>query len=430
MRLWACRFATFESELRSSEMLAGLQKNLGGKPLPLHYYLGLDERTNPLDEIVIDDHTFFEACARSKQDIILAFLVSGFDVNANEGHTGNGYGYTGLHYASDSGDAALVATLCSMGANVYVTSTKRGMTPLMLALHKGHFETVKILIQHGANAKAVDELGEPTVFYGASHPVPLHVVKSLLGLDLATFTNAQGENLLFEAAKREDGHNTILYLCELAGLDVNSKSPSTGETALHVAAKANHLNVIKALMAKGADANATSNTGATPVTVKGGKHGNFILKCAREPNKTNLERMTQPDASNLGNLSMKQLQHFSVAFTVPNILLYLGSLLPTFIGMFLTFGSAAGFMLVAKFALGQKFRSLATAGWFSGALTFGSYVLVTRVFPEFQLNNPNGGAITTFWWIVTVLMYFCYAKAVLADPGAVQSSPEMRKTII
>jgi hypothetical protein len=44
--------------------------------------------------------------------------------------------------------------------------------------------------------------------------------------------------------------------------------------------------------------------------------------------------------------------------------------------------------------------------------------------------NVENTLITTLWWIDTVLMFSSYAKAVLADPGAVQSSAEMRQAII
>jgi ankyrin repeat protein len=403
----------------------------GNKPLPLHYYLGLDERANPLEELAIDGFTFYQACANGKHDITMAFLLSGFDINATEINGTNNYGYTGLHYAAASGDTMLAQVLCDQGANADSVSSTGGVTPLMLAFAGGFYETCRGLISHGADPRRVDERGEPALFYGAKHPVALHVAKTMLNLDYATIKNSAGETVLFAAARQPEGRSTVLYLCEGGGLDPNTKADTTGETPLHIAARLNFEDVIMALMSKGASPSAASNTGVTPVTVKGCKYTALMIKCARETNKTSLERMTRPNASNLANLSMKQLQHFLVAFTVPNLLLYFGALLPTYIGVFLTFGSAIGFTLVAKFALAQRGRSLATAGWFSGALVFGSYVLVTRIFPKFEAHSPeHGHFITTLWWIDTVLMFSSYAKAVLADPGAVQSSAEMRQAII
>jgi hypothetical protein len=221
-----------------------------------------------------------------------------------------------------------------------------------------------------------------------------------------------------------------MYLCEMGGVDVNARSESSGETALHAAARVNDVDVIKAFMAKGANANIASNAGATPITQKGSQYGSLMQSCSKESNPAQLERMTRPDVSNYARIDMTQIKHFMVAFTLPNILLYIGAHLPAYIGCLALMSSAVGFTLVAKFALSQKGRSLATAGWFSGALTFGSYVLVSRVFPIFEMYHENGSNITALWWFVTACMYISYARAVLADPGAVQSNAEMRKTII
>lgn len=84
--------------------------------------------------------------------------------------------------------------------------------------------------------------------------------------------------------------------------------------------------------------------------------------------------------------------------------------------------------MVAKFGMSQKKRSLATAGWFAGALVFGSGILVRNVFPTYEATH-EGTSLPIIWAVATVLMFYCYLRAVFADPGVVHGSPEERRKI-
>ena len=124
------------------------------------------------------------------------------------------------------------------------TKTKDGshfVTPLIIAAHKGHLNSVKILLEYGADIEARgtlkigDEVSEGcTPLWGAAAADHLDVVKLLLE------QNA----------------------------DVDSKT-STGSTPLRVAAGEGHLDIVRCLVDRGADMNARNdcNEESTPLVV-------------------------------------------------------------------------------------------------------------------------------------------------------------------
>ena len=65
---------------------------------------------------------------------------------------------TALLFAALKGKHQVINTLTSFGASVYVRHDG-DMTPLMLAAHHGHMDTVKALLESGANQYAVNEQG-------------------------------------------------------------------------------------------------------------------------------------------------------------------------------------------------------------------------------------------------------------------------------
>ena len=120
------------------------------------------------------------------------------------------------------------------------TKTKDGshfVTPLIIAAHNGHLNSVKILLSYKADIEARgtlkigDEVSDGcTPLWGAAAADHLDVVKLLLE------QNA----------------------------DVDSKT-STGSTPLRVAAHEGHLDIVRCLVESGADVNARTHLEATPI---------------------------------------------------------------------------------------------------------------------------------------------------------------------
>ncbi len=144
---------------------------------------------------------------------VKALLKQGVDVNAAQGD-----GMTALHWAATNGDVAITQMLLAAGANVRATTRLGGTTPLHLATQSGQAQVAAALIAAGA---------EP---------------------NLATATGATPLML----AARSGSPETVTRLVEV-GADLNAKEKTYGQTALMVAAGLDRADVVRLLLAKGAD---------------------------------------------------------------------------------------------------------------------------------------------------------------------------------
>lgn len=144
---------------------------------------------------------------------VKALLKQGMDVNAAQGD-----GMTALHWAATNGDVAIAQMLLSAGANVRATTRLGGLTPLHLATQSGQAHVAAALIAAGADS------------------------------NLATATGATPLML----AARSGSADTVTRLVEV-GAELNAKEKTYGQTALMVAAGLDRADVVRLLLAKGAD---------------------------------------------------------------------------------------------------------------------------------------------------------------------------------
>ena len=144
---------------------------------------------------------------------VKALLKQGADVNVAQGD-----GMTALHWAAANGDVPLVQMLLAAGANFRATTRLGGITPLHLASQGGHAQAVAALIASGAEPNG------------------------------ATSTGATSLMLAARAGSTE----TVTRLVE-TGADINAKEKGFGQSALMVAAGLDRADVVKQLLARGAD---------------------------------------------------------------------------------------------------------------------------------------------------------------------------------
>jgi ankyrin repeat protein len=256
-----------------------------------------------IEAVKTRDHKALEAIIKSHADVNVAqpdgatalawavfiddreaaemLLAAGARVN-----TADEYGETPLTLACGTGNVALVRRLLAAGANASAARWD-GSTALMIAANSGRPEAVKLLIEHGANVNAVEKKKGQTALMWAAAEAHSDVVQLLVdnGADVKTVSKGGFTPLVFASIKNDwKSVKTLLA----AGADPNTKIPDEtpvvilaaanrssrsaellidagadpksadrrGNTMLHTAAQIGDGELVKKLLAKGADVNA------------------------------------------------------------------------------------------------------------------------------------------------------------------------------
>ena len=170
---------------------------------------------------------------------------------------------TPLMMAANTGDMETVRALLDDGADVNA-KTNNGATALFAAATKGYAEIVRILLDRGADANARDQNGRTALHVGAEKG-NTDIVQILLekGAELSLM-GADNKTALMESV--EKNHiDTVRALLE-AGAEVNAQN-EMGVTALMVAARNGNPETIEALLDGGADVNAETEYGGNALRI-------------------------------------------------------------------------------------------------------------------------------------------------------------------
>lgn len=187
------------------------------------------------------------ACATGNGAIIEKLINAGADANAARWN-----GETALMIAARSGSVDGVKLLLAHGAKVDAVESHKGQNALMWAAAAGHPDVVDLLIKTGADAKAASKGGfTPLVF--AAQKGDAKSVASLLaaGAD-PNSTLPNHMSVLQVAALGGKNKAAEALLDKGANVDV---ADSSGLTPLHVSAQTGNLALVKDLLAKHANPN-------------------------------------------------------------------------------------------------------------------------------------------------------------------------------
>jgi len=201
------------------------------------------------------------ACANGNAEIVSKLVAAGADVNAARWS-----GETALMIAAGSGNPQVLKTLIDKDARVGAVESRKGQNALMWAAANGHPEAVDVLLKAGANPNTASKAGfTPTIF--ASQKGDAKSVARLLdaGADI-NYAVPAGLNALLIAVTAQKPEVASVLIAH--GASVTSKD-RTGNTALHIAAQLGDLELAEQLIAKGADVNAKTNK----TQVGGGRGG-------------------------------------------------------------------------------------------------------------------------------------------------------------
>ena len=150
-------------------------------------------------------------------------------------------------------DTAAVRTLVKQRADINSADVE-GMTALHWAAHWNDLEAVKLLLSAGAKANVANRYGV-TPLHEAGTTGNAAIVNALLraGAD-ANAAYGEGETPLMIAA-RTGSIDAVKLLLE-SGAQVNAAESFRGQTAVMYAAVENHAEIVRALVAAGANASA------------------------------------------------------------------------------------------------------------------------------------------------------------------------------
>lgn len=245
-----------------------------------------------------DDHgvRLIEACRTGDLVVIQAELARGADINQTD--TSN---FTPLMHALDARQGAAARLLIERGANVNADPGWREW-PIHFAIHSDDPALLEFLIQRGAEVNP-DSYGwtpsrEALVWADADI---LRVLQKH-GADLQHFSEFD-MNALTTAAM----YNNLTgakYLLEL-GMDVNRPAPD-GNYPLAVAAMESHVDMVKLLLAAGADPNAIS-TGEMNVNGNPREQHTALVAAVRDNNleTVNVLLAAGADPTLLDNLALR-----------------------------------------------------------------------------------------------------------------------------
>jgi len=181
--------------------------------------------------------------------------------------------YTGAAFAAGAGDASLVtaakdgdrAAVQSLvnGQAKHAVAGAEGTAALVWAATRNDLAMADLLLRAGANAKAANEFGATPLYAAAAHPDPAMAEKLLAAGADPNAPLMSGETPLMEASRRGNLATVRVLLSKNA--NPNARESNGGQNALMWAVSQRQSAVVEELIKHGADVQAGSKTGFTPL---------------------------------------------------------------------------------------------------------------------------------------------------------------------
>jgi ankyrin repeat protein len=221
-----------------------------------HYFVRCLLKTRAIDDIHARSTeglcAFFSNC--NNVDIAELLIKK---TKAIDSTSGINLGMTLLIFACIKGHFEIVRLLLSHGADVNYASLE-GVTALMYASKAGYLEIVELLLSRGANANYANPQGGTALMY-ASIKGDFKMVGLLLSHGAnANYANPQGITVLRHFSIK--GHLGMVGLLLSHGAKVDHASPQ-GNTALMYASEVGYLEIVELLLSHGANVNHASFQG-------------------------------------------------------------------------------------------------------------------------------------------------------------------------
>ncbi len=167
-------------------------------------------------------------------------------------------------FAIEKCNTELVGLLIDKGADIAI-KTKVGQKPLLIAATKGCKDVLEVLVENGINIEEGTEADSTTALMKAAKFGHLESVKLLLENGAqANKRNRQGNSAFMFAV--QNGHFDIMQLLIEKGADINERN-LLGYTPLLYALDHHFTEIVKFLIENGADVNAVTKNDMTPIKI-------------------------------------------------------------------------------------------------------------------------------------------------------------------
>jgi ankyrin repeat protein len=167
-----------------------------------------------------------------------------------------------MYAAIRSGGAAAVNALLQQGVDVNVHDRRGGATPLMHAAAVGSLETMRLLLDHGADVNGRSALNATALMWAVTDLAKVRLLVDR-GADVNATADSGRTPLMLAAAS--DGSSEIVRLLLSNGAKPQQVD-SSGVTTLWAATIGNDTATIRQLLTPGTDVNAADRVfGATPL---------------------------------------------------------------------------------------------------------------------------------------------------------------------
>jgi len=214
------------------------------------------------------DNDLNEAAYKGDTKEVVRLLQQGAHVDA-----ANKYGARAIDFAAMRGYTEMARILIDAGANIEQKSGKYENTVLMHAVEKkGSLEVLQMLIAASANVNVTDKAGK-TALFGACYSGNAEAAKLLLaaGAKVDHADNNGIQPIHFAVDKGYERSHTLRHeevvkvlLDADAKIDAQDKN---GWQPIHYAADGVNVSLVKFLIESGADINAPSIDGLTPLQI-------------------------------------------------------------------------------------------------------------------------------------------------------------------
>jgi ankyrin repeat protein len=211
------------------------------------------------------------AVSQRQSAVVEELLKNGADVQS-----GSKTGFTALMFAAQQGDDDSARILLRAGAKPNDAQPKTGLTALMIASAMAHTKAVEVLLDGGADPNLADANGYTSlhrVVRDSDYGINLAAKDDILTVVQSLLKHGANPNARLvqdkEKAAEEIKNGNVQIEGKRSAVTVD-EIILQGATPLFLAAEVNNLDVIKTLVAAGADPLIVSDRGTTPLMMAAG----------------------------------------------------------------------------------------------------------------------------------------------------------------